>query len=78
MLKVGKIVPSIRGHVIEMYGCCYGCFSQTFTSDHEMFQTSDFEEIALEFDKAGRFFPNVIGTTDGLHLQMKISEQQKF
>ena len=39
---------------------------------------SDLEEIALEFDKAGRFFPNVIGATDGLYLEMKISEEQKF
>ena len=39
---------------------------------------SDLEEIALEFDKAGRFFPSVIGATDGLYLKMKISEEQKF
>ena len=36
MLKVTTIVPSIRGHVIDMYGCCYGSFNQKFTSDHEM------------------------------------------
>ena len=31
-------------------------------------KSSEFEDFASEFEKLGRFFPNVIGAIDGLHL----------
>ena len=37
-----------------------------------------FEEFASEFEKVGRFFPNVIGTIDGLHLEIKLTEERRF
>ena len=39
---------------------------------------SEFEEIASEFDKVGRFFPNVIGAIDGLHLEIELTEERRF
>ena len=38
---------------------------------------SEFEEIASQFDKVGRFFPffpNVIGAIDGLHVEIELTE----
>ena len=57
-----------------MYGCCYGCFSHIIRWS----KLSEFEEIASEFEKVGRFFPNVIEAIEGLHLEMKLIEEQKF
>ena len=39
---------------------------------------SEFKEIASEFDKVGRFFPNVIGAIDGLHLEIELTEERRF
>ena len=39
---------------------------------------SEFEEFASEFEKVGRFFPNVIGAIDGLHLEIELTEEHRF
>ena len=39
---------------------------------------NEFQEYAGEFDKIGRYFPNVIGTIDGLHLEMELMQESKF
>ena len=39
---------------------------------------SEFEEFASEFEKVGRFFPNVIGAIDGLHLEIELTEERRF
>ena len=39
---------------------------------------SEFEEFASEFEKVGRFFPNVIGAIDGLHVEMELTEERRF
>ena len=39
---------------------------------------TEFKEYAKEFDEIGRFFPNVIGAIDGLHLQIELTEESKF
>ena len=38
----------------------------------------EFEEFASEFEKVGRFFPNVIGAIDGLHLEIELTEERRF
>ena len=38
----------------------------------------EFEEFASEFEKVGRFFPNVIGAIDGLHLEIELTEEHRF
>ena len=38
----------------------------------------EFEEFASEFEKFGRFLPNVIGAIDGLHVEMESSEERRF
>ena len=39
---------------------------------------SEYEEFASEFEKVGCFFPNVIGAIDGLHLEIKLTEEHRF
>ena len=39
---------------------------------------AEFEEFASEFEKVGRFFPNVIGAIDGLHLEIELTEERTF
>ena len=39
---------------------------------------SEFEKFACEFEKVGRFFPNVIGAIDGLHLEIELTEERRF
>ena len=39
---------------------------------------SKFEKFACEFEKVGRFFPNVIGAIDGLHLEIELTEECRF
>ena len=39
---------------------------------------AEFEEFASEFEKVGRFFPNVIGAIDGLHLEIELTEERRF
>ena len=39
---------------------------------------SEFEEFASEFEKVGRFFPNVKGAIDGLHLEIELTEERRF
>ena len=39
---------------------------------------SEFEEFASEFEKVGRFFQNVIGAIDGLHLEIELTEERRF
>ena len=39
---------------------------------------SEFKEIPSEFDKVGRFFPNIIGAIDELHLEMELTEEHRF
>ena len=39
---------------------------------------SEFEEFACEFEKVGRFFPNVLGAIDGLHLEIELTEECRF
>ena len=36
------------------------------------------KNFASEFEKFGRFFPNVIGAIDGLHVEMESSEERRF
>ena len=36
------------------------------------------KNCASEFEKFGRFFPNVIGAIDGLHVEMESSEECRF
>ena len=31
---------------------------------------------AAEFDNFGRFFPNVVGAIDGIHLEIKLTEEK--
>ena len=38
----------------------------------------EFEEFATEFEKVGRFFPNVIVAIDGLHLEIELTEERRF
>ena len=38
----------------------------------------EFEEFASEFEKVGCFFSNVIGAIDGLHLEIKLTEERTF
>ena len=38
----------------------------------------EFEQYADDFDQIGRFFPNVIGAIDGLHLEIELTEESKF
>ena len=38
----------------------------------------EFAQVAAEFDKIGRFFPNVIGAIDGLHLEIELTEERRF
>ena len=39
---------------------------------------NEFAAFASEFDKIGRYFPNVIGAIDGLHLEIELTEERKF
>ena len=39
---------------------------------------SENEEFASEFEKVGRFFPNVIGAMDGLHIEIELTEEHRF
>ena len=39
---------------------------------------TEFEEFACEFEKVGLFFPNVIGSIDGLDLEIELTEQHRF
>ena len=39
---------------------------------------SEFEKFASEFEKVRRFFPNVIGAIDGLHVEMELTEEHRF
>ena len=39
---------------------------------------SEFEHFASEFEKVGRFFPNVIGAIDRLHLEIELTEERRF
>ena len=39
---------------------------------------AEFEQFASEFEKVGRFFSNVIGAIDGLHLEIKLTEERRF
>ena len=39
---------------------------------------SEFEKLCSEFEKVGRFFPNVIGAIDGLHLEIELTEEHRF
>ena len=39
---------------------------------------AEFEQFACEFEKVGRFFPNVIGAIDGLHLEIELTEERRF
>ena len=40
--------------------------------------SNEYEQYANEFDKIGRFFPNVIGAIDGLHLEIELTEESEF
>ena len=39
---------------------------------------AEFEQFASEFEKVGRFFPNVLGAIDGLHLEIELTEERRF
>ena len=39
---------------------------------------SEFEKLSSEFEKVGRFFPNVIGAIHGLHLEIELTEKRRF
>ena len=39
---------------------------------------SDFPDIATKFNDIGRFFPNVIGAIDDLHLEIELTEERRF
>ena len=39
---------------------------------------SKFEKLSSEFEKVGRFFPNVIGAIHGLHLEIELTEERRF
>ena len=39
---------------------------------------AELEEFACEFEKVGCFFPNVIGTFDGLHVEIELTEEHRF
>ena len=41
-------------------------------------KSDQFQEYADAFDEIGRFFPNVIGAIDGLHIQIELTEESKF
>ena len=39
---------------------------------------TEFEEYATKFDEIGRYFPNVIGAIDGLHIEIELTEERRF
>ena len=39
---------------------------------------NEFAKVASEFNKIGRYFPNVIGAIDGLHLEIELTEERRF
>ena len=38
----------------------------------------EFAKYAEQFEEVGRFFPNVIGAIDGLHLAIQLTEETNF
>ena len=39
---------------------------------------NEFADYANNFEDVGRFFPNVIGAIDGLHLEIELTEERRF
>ena len=39
---------------------------------------NQFAAVASKFDKIRRYFPNVVGAIDGLHLEIELTEERKF